>query len=88
MWPFDFAQTVTLIGMLTTSIVSIITAIRVDKVHTLVNQAATDQNAKIIMLEKSLALKTEELAVEVRKTLVADNKQCTSTTQFNRQHHR
>jgi hypothetical protein len=51
---WSFAETVTLIGVLTTSTVSIITAFRVSTVHTLVNRNFSEQKQEISMLRGQL----------------------------------
>lgn len=51
-----------IIGLLTTSIISIITALKVGKVHTLVNSAMTAEKAENQLLRSVLAAKEIEIA--------------------------
>ncbi len=74
---------VIIITSLTTAIVAIITAWKVNAVHTLVNSAATEQRAEIAMLRNIIAVKQTEAAIaeSTRTTLAAQ----TATSQMSKQ---
>lgn len=78
-WPFSFGETVVLIPLLTTSITGIIASLQLKKVHTLVNQASTDQKetikvqaAQIEELKAALLRGQTETAERVRKIVEED----------------
>lgn len=58
-WPFSFAETLTLIGVATTSIIGIINALKTQKVHHLVNRNFSEQKEKIEDLSAALSLEKE-----------------------------
>lgn len=75
-WPFTFAETVTIIGLLTTSVISIISQLKIDKVHTIVNSHATKQEQKIVDLQTALTseMNVNKIADQIRLKLAEDVK--------------
>lgn len=81
-WPFDFGQTLILIPLLVTGVVQIVSSIQLKKVHTLVNQQATDyketiknQDIQIKKLEDAALVVETETAERVRKEVEGDFRQ-------------